>query len=168
MYHTNLNTNNCHLSEHHLPAHDSPPLIDITITTNHHKLKHPLEDCDNYDVIKHLEILKTRLGFARFKLKNGWEKNALPDVEGMWKQRQKQIVDQIPTPRMTQRDIIEKRVYIQSPGARSAQTKKARLTRSLSNPTELLDSKDRTDSLTFACATAAYKTPVRAKDDSFL
>ncbi|KAI9030007.1 hypothetical protein CLU79DRAFT_677874, partial [Phycomyces nitens] len=57
----------------------------------------------------HLEILKTRLGFARFKLKNGWEKNGLQDVEGMWKERQKKIVDQIPTPRMTQRDIIEKR-----------------------------------------------------------
>ncbi|KAI7862640.1 hypothetical protein BDF14DRAFT_1705444, partial [Spinellus fusiger] len=56
-----------------------------------------------------LDILKTRLDFARFKLTNGWEKSTLLDIECLWKQRQKRMADALPTPRMTQRNIIDKR-----------------------------------------------------------
>ncbi|KAI8079878.1 uncharacterized protein BX664DRAFT_249982, partial [Halteromyces radiatus] len=58
---------------------------------------------------QHLESLKTRLGFAKFKLRNGWEKNTLLDVESFWKERQRQMIDALPTPRFTQRDILDNR-----------------------------------------------------------
>ncbi|ORZ14698.1 hypothetical protein BCR42DRAFT_417491 [Absidia repens] len=61
------------------------------------------------DITKHLDSLKTRLGFARFKLRNGWEKNTLLDVESFWKERQRQMVDSLPIPRFTQRDILDNR-----------------------------------------------------------
>ncbi|ORX46559.1 hypothetical protein DM01DRAFT_1339555 [Hesseltinella vesiculosa] len=61
------------------------------------------------DMDKHIESLKTRLGFARFKLRNGWENNTLIDVECFWKEKQRQMIDALPTPRFTQRDILDNR-----------------------------------------------------------
>jgi hypothetical protein len=67
-------------------------------------------------------------------MKQGWETSTLLDVEQLWKQKQQKIVDELPKPRFTQRDIIDKRVYIPSPGARHARAKKAKLVRTYSNP----------------------------------
>lgn len=73
-----------------------------------------------------MESLRTRLGFARFKLRNGWEKNSLGDVECFWKQRQRRLIKEIPIPRFTQQDIIDKRSYIPASGARYAKSKKSK------------------------------------------
>lgn len=73
-----------------------------------------------------MESLRTRLGFARFKLRNGWEKNSLGDVECFWKQRQRQLIKEIPIPRFTQQDIIDKRSYIPASGARYAKSKRSK------------------------------------------
>ncbi|CAO3634736.1 unnamed protein product [Mucor hiemalis] len=87
----------------------------------------------NNDMLKHVESLRTRLGFARFKLNNGWENNTLVDVECFWKQKQKQSMRNIPIPRFTQQDIIDKRSYIQASGAKHAKARRYRLlNRSLS------------------------------------
>ncbi|SAL95956.1 hypothetical protein [Absidia glauca] len=114
-------------------------------------------------VVQHLESLKTRLGFARFKLRNGWENNTLLDVESLWKERQRQMIDALPTPRFTQRDILDNRTlhphYHYRPSINGLSTttppfiskkrsqherrhsyqqeqkKKAKLTRSFSTPT---------------------------------
>ncbi|KAL0095000.1 hypothetical protein F4703DRAFT_1705445, partial [Phycomyces blakesleeanus] len=53
--------------------------------------------------------LQARLGFAAFKMQHGWEKNTLPDVEGLWKKRRQQHFISLPTPKVTQYDIIERR-----------------------------------------------------------
>lgn len=93
----------------------------------------PFMESTNDDVLKHVESLRTRLGFARFKLNNGWENNTLVDVECFWKQKQKQSMRNIPIPRFTQQDIIDKRSYIQASGAKHAKTRRYRLlNRSLS------------------------------------
>ncbi|KAG2238012.1 hypothetical protein INT48_002575 [Thamnidium elegans] len=92
------------------------------------------------DVLKNVESLRTRLGFARFKLNNGWENNTLGDVECFWKQKQRQSIRDIPTPRFTQQDIIDKRSYIQASGAKYAKARRYRLlNRSLSNPSSKQD-----------------------------
>ncbi|KAK4516172.1 uncharacterized protein ATC70_011139 [Mucor velutinosus] len=100
--HSNNSSNHNYLSEH-LPV---------------------LVNGNNKDILKHLESLRTRLGFARFKLRNGWEKNSLGDVECFWKQRQRQLIKEIPIPRFTQQDIIDKRSYIPASGARYTKSKK--------------------------------------------
>lgn len=64
----------------------------------------------------------------------GWETSTLLDVEQLWKQKQQKLINELPTPRFTQRDIIDKRVYIPSPGARYAKAKKTKLVRTYSNP----------------------------------
>lgn len=64
----------------------------------------------------------------------GWETSTLLDVEQLWKQKQQKLINELPTPRFTQRDIIDKRVYIPSPGARHAKAKKTKLVRTYSNP----------------------------------
>ncbi|KAI8084026.1 uncharacterized protein B0P05DRAFT_585799 [Gilbertella persicaria] len=61
------------------------------------------------DISKHLESLQARLEFARFKLRNGWQTNTFGDVEYFWKQRQRQTIKEIPVPRFTQQDIIERK-----------------------------------------------------------
>ncbi|CAO3655147.1 unnamed protein product [Mucor hiemalis] len=91
-----------------------------------------------FDVTKHIISLQARLGFARFKMRQGWESSTLLDVEQLWKQKQQQSIRKLPKPRFTQRDIIDKRSYIPSPGARHAKAKKAKLVRTYSNP--LMDS----------------------------
>lgn len=73
--------------------------------------------------------LKTRLNFACFKLHNGWENSTLIDVELKWKKRQKKLYNEIPTPRFTQQDILDKRGQFSS-----AKIKKAKLTRTYSTP----------------------------------
>ncbi|GAN05942.1 hypothetical protein MAM1_0106d05418 [Mucor ambiguus] len=102
--HSNNSSNHNYLSEH-LPVFDNG---------------------NNKDILKHVESLRTRLGFARFKLRNGWEKNSLGDVECFWKQRQRQLIKEIPIPRFTQQDIIDKRSYIPASGARYAKSKKTK------------------------------------------
>lgn len=73
--------------------------------------------------------LKTRLNFACFKLHNGWENSTLIDVELKWKKRQKKLYNEIPTPRFTQQDILDKRGQFSS-----AKIRKAKLTRTYSTP----------------------------------
>ncbi|ORZ10804.1 hypothetical protein BCR42DRAFT_357603 [Absidia repens] len=68
-----------------------------------------IERQQDTDITKHLESLKTRLGFARFKLCNGWENNTLMDIESFWKERQRQLVDELPVPKLSQRDILDNR-----------------------------------------------------------
>ncbi|KAI7890781.1 uncharacterized protein EV154DRAFT_465036 [Mucor mucedo] len=93
------------------------------------------ENSDEYtDVSKHVKSLQARLGLARFKMTQGWETSTLMDVEQMWKEKQQKMMKSFPTPRFTQRDIIDKRVYIPSPGARHAKAKKTKLVRTYSNP----------------------------------
>ncbi|KAG2210933.1 hypothetical protein INT47_000090, partial [Mucor saturninus] len=104
------------------------------------------------DVLKHVESLRTRLGFAKFKLSNGWEKNSLGDVECFWKQKQRDSFQGLPTPRFTQQDIIDKRSYIQASGAKYAKTRRYRLlNRSLSNPSQ------KQDMLNFICSSKSIK-----------
>lgn len=67
-------------------------------------------------------------------MNQGWETSTLLDVEQLWKQKQQKLIKEIPKPRFTQRDIIDKRVYIPSPGARHAKAKKSKLVRTYSNP----------------------------------
>ncbi|CAO3608890.1 unnamed protein product [Mucor fragilis] len=86
------------------------------------------------DVSQHLKSLQARLGFARFKLNQGWEKSTIFDVEQLWRQKQRKNINDLPRPRFTQREIIDKRMYIPSPGARQARAKRDGLVRSLSNP----------------------------------
>ncbi|KAL7319522.1 hypothetical protein PS15m_002653 [Mucor circinelloides] len=96
-------------------------------SSNHNYLSEHLPvfvNGNNQDILKHVESLRTRLNFARFKLRNGWEKNSLGDVECFWKQRQRQLIKEIPIPRFTQQDIIDKRSYIPASGARYAKSKK--------------------------------------------
>ncbi|KAI7885884.1 hypothetical protein K492DRAFT_170471 [Lichtheimia hyalospora FSU 10163] len=81
------------------------------------------------DVSRHLANLKTRLNFACFKLHNGWENSTLIDVELKWKKRQKKLYNEIPTPRFTQQDILDKRGQFSS-----AKIRKAKLTRTYSTP----------------------------------
>ncbi|CAO3698515.1 unnamed protein product [Rhizopus stolonifer] len=89
------------------------------------------DSSNNQDLNKHIESLRTRLGFAKFKLHNGWESNTLCDVECLWKQKQKKLIRDIPVPRFTQQNIIDKRTYIQS----CHKFKRSKLlTRSLSSP----------------------------------
>ena len=76
--------------------------------------------------------LKTRLDFACFKLHHGWQSNTLIDVELMWKRKQRQMYSEIPTPRVTQQDILDKRTQV--PSARTSKAKRARLTRTMSAP----------------------------------
>ncbi|KAG1143863.1 hypothetical protein G6F46_005510 [Rhizopus delemar] len=61
------------------------------------------------DQRQHLETLRTRLGFAKFKLKNGWEHRTLRDVESLWKQKQQASIQERPMPQWTQQEVIEKR-----------------------------------------------------------
>ncbi|KAG2220943.1 hypothetical protein INT45_010696 [Circinella minor] len=84
------------------------------------------------DVSQHLTSLKTRLDFACFKLHHGWQSNTLIDVELMWKRKQRQMYSEIPTPRVTQQDILDKRTQV--PSARTSKAKRARLTRTMSAP----------------------------------
>ncbi|KAL7325390.1 hypothetical protein PS15p_207883 [Mucor circinelloides] len=86
------------------------------------------------DVSEHLKSLRARLGFARFKLNQGWEKSTIFDVEQLWRQKQRKNINDLPRPRFTQREIIDKRMYIPSPGARQARAKRDGLVRTLSNP----------------------------------
>ncbi|KAK4509553.1 uncharacterized protein ATC70_007906 [Mucor velutinosus] len=86
------------------------------------------------DVSQHLISLRARLGFARFKLNQGWEKSTIFDVEQLWRQKQRKNINDLPRPRFTQREIIDKRMYIPSPGARQARAKRDGLVRTLSNP----------------------------------
>ncbi|OAC98918.1 hypothetical protein MUCCIDRAFT_157347, partial [Mucor lusitanicus CBS 277.49] len=86
------------------------------------------------DVSQHLRSLRARLGFARFKLNQGWEKSTIFDVEQLWRQKQRKNINDLPRPRFTQREIIDKRMYIPSPGARQARAKRDGLVRTLSNP----------------------------------
>ncbi|KAI8150036.1 hypothetical protein BJV82DRAFT_585544 [Fennellomyces sp. T-0311] len=84
------------------------------------------------DISRHVASLKTRLDFACFKLHHGWESSTLLDVEMMWKKKQRQMYSEIPTPRVTQQDILDKRSQV--PSARATNAKRARLTRTLSAP----------------------------------
>ncbi|CEP11732.1 hypothetical protein [Parasitella parasitica] len=96
--------------------------------SNHNYLSdhHPIIVNNSKDTSKHLKSLRTRLGFARFKLRNGWEKNSLRDVECFWKQRQRQLIKEIPIPRFTQQDIIDKRSYIPAPSAKYTKSKRSK------------------------------------------
>lgn len=47
------------------------------------------------------------------------------DVECFWKKKQWQLVNDIPMPRFTQQDIIDKRSYIPASGARQAKARRA-------------------------------------------
>ncbi|KAI8071152.1 uncharacterized protein B0P05DRAFT_639115 [Gilbertella persicaria] len=87
------------------------------------------------DVSQLLVSLQARLGFAQFKMKQGWETSTLLDVEQLWKQKQQKLISELPKPRFTQRDIIDKKIFMPSPGAKH-QAKKARLVRTYSFPTE--------------------------------
>lgn len=80
-------------------------------------------------------------------MREGWESSTLLDVEQLWKQKQQQSIKKIPKPRFTQRDIIDKRSYIPSPGARHAKAKKAKLVKTYSDP--LMDSSSRSSTLHF-------------------
>ncbi|KAI8975021.1 hypothetical protein BDB01DRAFT_705367, partial [Pilobolus umbonatus] len=57
----------------------------------------------------YLESLRARLEFARFKMNQGWEGSTLPDVEQLWRERQERQLKDLPKPRFTQRDIIDRR-----------------------------------------------------------
>ncbi|KAI9255098.1 hypothetical protein BDA99DRAFT_562373 [Phascolomyces articulosus] len=94
----------------------------------------PIDDSSpcSIDVSQHLISLKTRLDFACFKLHHGWENSTLIDVESMWKKKQRQMYSEIPTPRVTQQDILDKRSQV--PSARTNKAKRARLTRTMSAP----------------------------------
>lgn len=73
-------------------------------------------------------------------MNNGWENNTFRDVECFWKQKQKQSIQNIPIPRFTQQDIIDKRSYFQASGAKYAKARRYRLlNRSLSNPSSKQD-----------------------------
>ncbi|KAI9310262.1 hypothetical protein BX666DRAFT_2033262 [Dichotomocladium elegans] len=111
----------------HLPGrmHISPSQPNDRIS-NQHKVGLPTVTSD---ITRHLACLKTRLNFACFKLNNGWETNTLIDVELMWKKRQRKLYNEIPTPRFTQQDILDKRGQFSS-----AKLKKARLYRTYSAP----------------------------------
>ncbi|RCH85748.1 hypothetical protein CU097_004167 [Rhizopus azygosporus] len=86
----------------------------------------------NQDINRHIESLRARLGFAKFKLNNGWENNTLLDVECLWKQKQKQLIKDIPIPRFTQQHIIDKCIHNNH---HPSQYKRSRLlNRSLSSP----------------------------------
>ncbi|KAI8069952.1 hypothetical protein BC940DRAFT_296557 [Gongronella butleri] len=92
------------------------------LDAHHQHHHHPHHHHMGKDVDQHVASLKARLGFARFKLRNGWENNTLLDVETFWKERQRQMVDALPTPRFTQRDILDNRTlhphyHYQSPVA---------------------------------------------------
>lgn len=62
-------------------------------------------------------------------MNNGWTNNTLADIEVLWKKRQRELYAEIPKPRFTQRDILERRGH-----NTSFKSKKARLTRTLSTP----------------------------------
>ncbi|KAG0734582.1 hypothetical protein G6F57_004660 [Rhizopus arrhizus] len=99
------------------------------------KIEYIQTEChsNNQDLNRHIESLRARLGFAKFKLNNGWESNTLCDVECLWKQKQKELIKDIPIPRFTQQHIIDKRTYIQS--SHHQKYKRSRLlSRSLSSP----------------------------------
>lgn len=49
------------------------------------------------------------------------------DVECFWKKRQRQLIKEIPIPRFTQQDIIDKRSYIPASGARQAKARRSKL-----------------------------------------
>jgi hypothetical protein len=97
------------------------------------------------------------LGFARFKLRNGWENNTLFDVEYLWKERQRRMVDALPMPRFTQRDILD-----QWSRQREMKTKKQRikLTRSLSanTTTAPYPSRSSLDDLSYAIALTEHRS----------
>jgi hypothetical protein len=62
----------------------------------------------------------------------------LGDVECFWKKRQKQLIKEIPIPRFTQQDIIDKRSYIPASGARQAKVRRSKpFKRSLSISTQI-------------------------------
>ncbi|KAG1438671.1 hypothetical protein G6F56_012564 [Rhizopus delemar] len=63
---------------------------------------------NNQDMNQHIESLRARLGFAKFKLNNGWEDKTLVDVESSWKKKQRESMKDIPIPRFTQQHIIDK------------------------------------------------------------
>ena len=65
-------------------------------------------------------------------MNQGWEKSNFLDIEQLWKQKQQKAINQLPKPRFTQRDIIDKRIYIPSPGA--TKSKKIKLERTCSSP----------------------------------
>jgi hypothetical protein len=56
------------------------------------------------------------------------------DVEQLWKQKQQKLVSVLPKPRFTQRDIIDKKVFIPSPSAKYQKTKRQKLLRTYSQP----------------------------------
>ncbi|KAI7903786.1 uncharacterized protein BX663DRAFT_542136 [Cokeromyces recurvatus] len=117
----------------------------------------------NEDALKYLESLKTRLNFARFKLNYGWENNSLGDVECFWKQKQKQIIKDLPKPRFTQQDIIDKRPYIPTLNAKHVKSRRSTktLNRSLSHSIE-----PKTDLLNFVCNSVNYKRSKRGRRKS--
>ncbi|KAI9485753.1 MAG: hypothetical protein EXX96DRAFT_546361 [Benjaminiella poitrasii] len=131
-----------------------------------------LSDCHNQifvnnvneDALKYLESLRTRLNFARFKLNNGWENNSLGDVECFWKQKQKQSIEDLPTPRFTQQDIIDKRSYIPTINAKHVKARRSKmLNRSLSH-THVEEPK--TDLLNFVCNSVNKKSSKRGRRKS--
>ncbi|KAI8883655.1 hypothetical protein K501DRAFT_219059 [Backusella circina FSU 941] len=93
-----------------------------------------LPTIEEKDSLKHIETLRARLGFARFKLNHGWESSTLLDVEQLWKQKQQKLVSVLPKPRFTQRDIIDKKVFIPSPSAKYQKSKRQKLLRTYSQP----------------------------------
>ncbi|KAI8368060.1 hypothetical protein BD560DRAFT_399205 [Blakeslea trispora] len=87
------------------------------------------------DVNQLLTSLRARLGFAQFKMNQGWESSTLLDVEQLWRQKQQKFISDLPKPRFTQQDIIDKKVVVPSSGTKH-QTKKAKLMRTYSFPAE--------------------------------
>ncbi|OBZ84890.1 hypothetical protein A0J61_07064 [Choanephora cucurbitarum] len=87
------------------------------------------------DVNQLLVSLRARLGFAQFKMNQGWESSTLLDVEQLWRQKQQKFISDLPKPRFTQRDIIDKKVVMPSSGTKH-QSKKAKLMRTYSFPAE--------------------------------
>lgn len=66
-------------------------------------------------------------------MSNGWTNSTLHDVEALWKKRQRELYAEIPKPRFTQKDILERRAQQNA----SAKSKKAKLTRTFSTPSSL-------------------------------
>lgn len=60
-------------------------------------------------------------------MNQGWENSTIFDVEQLWRQKQQKMINNLPRPRFTQQDIIDKRVYV----------KKQKLFRTHSSPFQL-------------------------------
>lgn len=62
-------------------------------------------------------------------MNQGWENSTIFDVEQLWRQKQQNMMNNLPRPRFTQQDIIDKRVYV-------PKSKKSKLCRTYSSPSQ--------------------------------